>query len=115
MGYLIGISSQSVAIGAVAAILLFVLARALKNIQLSELFESSGTGKISHTKFWSNVAYFVCTIAFAYMNFRPTAPDYLVEIWLVYLTGIAGNASISKFLSLKYGQQAEQQSPTEDE
>lgn len=80
------------------------MARALKNIQLSELFESTGTGKISHTKFWSNVAYFVCTVAFAYMNFKPTPPEHLVEVWVVYLATVAGNASISKFLSLKYSQ-----------
>ena len=104
MEYLIGISSHSVAILAISLILIFVMARALKNIQLSELFEGTGTGKISHTKFWSNVAYFVCTVAFAYMNFKPTPPEYLVELWFVYLTAVAGNASISKFLSLKYSQ-----------
>lgn len=102
MDYLIGISSHTVVIISLSILLIAVMARALKTIQLSGLFESAGSGKISHTKFWSNVAYFVCTVSFAYMNFKPSPPDYLLEIWFVYLTAVAGNASISKFLSLKY-------------
>ena len=105
MEYLIGVSSQTAAIFAVAVILIAVFATALKNIQLAELFESTGTGKISHTKFWANVAYFVSTIAFVDINFKPSPPEYLVELWFVYLATVAGNASISKFLSLKYSNQ----------
>ena len=105
MEYLIGVSSQAAAIFAVAVILIAVLATALKNIQLAELFESTGTGKISHTKFWANVAYFVSTIAFVDINFKPSPPEYLVELWFVYLATVASNASISKFLSLKYSNQ----------
>ena len=105
MEYLIGVSSQAAAIFAVAVILIAVFATALKNIQLAELFESIGTGKISHTKFWANVAYFVATIAFVDINFKPSPPEYLVELWFVYLATVASNASISKFLSLKYSNQ----------
>lgn len=106
MEYLIGVSSQAAAIFAVAVILIAVFATALKNIQLAELFESTtGTGKISHTKFWANVAYFVATIAFVDINFKPSPPEYLVELWFVYLATVASNASISKFLSLKYSNQ----------
>lgn len=105
MEYLIGVSSQAATIFAVAVILIAVFATSLKNIQLAELFESTGTGKISHTKFWANVAYFVATIAFVDINFKPSPPEYLVELWFVYLATVAGNASISKFLSLKYSNQ----------
>ena len=104
MDYLIGITGQTATVIVVAAVLLLVMARALKNIQLSELFESTGSGKVSHTKFWANCAYFICTLSFAYMNLKTPPPDYLVEIWMVYLTAVAGNASVSKFLSLKYKQ-----------
>lgn len=105
MEYLIGVSSQAAVIFAVAVILIAVFTTSLKNIQLAELFESTGTGKISHTKFWANVAYFVATIAFVDINFKPSPPEYLVELWFVYLATVAGNASISKFLSLKYSNQ----------
>lgn len=67
---------------------------------LRELTQSGGSGKASHTKFWANVAYASATICF--LHFEWFAPEPNIELWLVYLGTVAGAASVSKLLSLRY-------------
>lgn len=83
-------------------ILAFILLKAIHGLDLSEMFESHGSGKISHTKFWSNVAYLVGTISFIKINFSEHPPEYLPELWLFFLGVIGGNSAVSKWISLKY-------------
>ena len=85
-------------------VLAFILLRAIHGLDLSEMFESHGSGKISHTKFWSNVAYLVGTISFIKINFSEHPPEYLPELWLFFLGVIGGNSAVSKWISLKYQQ-----------
>jgi hypothetical protein len=66
----------------------------------SDLITDAGTGMLSHTKLWANVAYASATIAFCYMAYSNTAT---AEIWMIYLGGIGASATLSKLLSLKYG------------
>lgn len=67
---------------------------------VDELIKSGGSGKASHTKFWANVAYFAATLCF--VHFEWFAPEPNIELWLVYLGTVAGAASVSKLLSLRY-------------
>nr|DAS11101.1 MAG TPA: Protein of unknown function (DUF2644) [Caudoviricetes sp.] len=83
-------------------ILAFILLKAIHGLDLAEMFESHGSGKISHTKFWSNVAYLVGTISFIKINFSEHPPEYLPELWLFFLGVIGGNSAVSKWISLKY-------------
>lgn len=69
-------------------------------MNLSDLIKDAGTGQMSHTKVWANVAYATATVAFGYMVYTNTAT---AEIWLIYLGGIGASATLSKLLSLKYG------------
>lgn len=68
-------------------------------MKLSDLIQDAGTGLMSHTKVWANVAYAAATVAFGYMVYTNTAT---AEIWLIYLGGIGASATLSKLLSLKY-------------
>lgn len=77
-------------------------------MKLAELITDAGTGMLSHTKVWANVAYAACTVAFCYAVYKNTAT---AEIWLIYLGGIGGSATLSKLLSLRYGAKV----ATEDE
>jgi hypothetical protein len=68
-------------------------------MKLSDLVTDAGTGMLSHTKIWANVAYASATAAFLYEVYKNTATP---EIWLIYLAGIGASATLSKLLSLKY-------------
>jgi hypothetical protein len=69
-------------------------------MKLADLITDSGTGMVSHTKVWANIAYASATVAFGYMVYKNTAS---ADIWLIYLGGIGASATLSKLLSLKYG------------
>jgi hypothetical protein len=70
---------------------------------LTDLITDSGTGMLSHTKLWANIAYCAATIAFGYMVYMNTATS---EIWLIYLASIGASSTLSKLLSLRYGRSA---------
>lgn len=55
-------------------------------------------GKVSHTKFWSNVSYAVVTWAFIFTVLHDKAS---VDLWLVYLGVVSGHTVLSKWLSGK--------------
>ncbi len=69
-------------------------------MRLHDLITDSGTGMLSHTKLWANIAYCAATIAFGYMVYMNTAT---AEIWLIYLASIGASSTLSKLLSLRYG------------
>ena len=69
-----------------------------------DLITDAGTGMVSHTKVWANIAYAAATGAFCYMAYAGTATP---EIWLIYLVGIGASATLSKLLSLRYGSNKE--------
>ena len=69
-------------------------------MKLADLITDAGTGMVSHTKLWANVAYSAATGAFLYMSYAGTAS---ADIWLIYLVSIGASATASKLLSLKYG------------
>lgn len=69
-------------------------------MKLKDLITDAGTGMLSHTKLWANIAYCAATIAFGYMVYMNTAT---AEIWLIYLASIGASSTLSKLLSLRYG------------
>jgi len=54
------------------------------------------TGRPSHTKMWSNVGYAAATFAFVYAVVVHNATDPL--LWAMYIGGIVGNYSVSRWL-----------------
>ncbi len=84
--------------------LTYILFKSLKKFNMAELFVENSTNKISHTKFWSNIAYFASTIAFLSLNlFSAQGANSGMEIiWLIYLGVVASNAVASKWISYKY-------------
>ena len=84
--------------------LTYILFKSLKKFNMADLFIENSTNKISHTKFWSNIAYFAATIAFLSLNlFSTQATTSGMEIiWLIYLGVVASNAVASKWISYKY-------------
>lgn len=101
MEFLSSVQYEIVFAAFVSIWLTIIMAIAIIHIDLSELFANKDN-KVSHTKFWANIAYFVTTVAFIKLNFTETFQQYLSEIWLIYLSVVAGNASLSKWISLKY-------------
>lgn len=70
-------------------------------MKLRDLFTDAGGKTLSHTKLWSNIACAAATVAFIKQAWAGTLT---AEIWLAYLGCVAGAATASKFLSLKYQQ-----------
>lgn len=75
-------------------------------MRLSDLIIDAGTGMVSHTKVWANIAYAAATGSFLYMSYAGTAS---ADIWLIYLVTIGASATASKLLSLRYGVKNEAQ------
>ena len=79
-----------------------ILYSAARRRDMADLYTSNGTGKVSNTKFWANIAYFVSTIVFLKINFDPKHQELVTEIWLIYLGVVASNANVSKRLSIRH-------------
>lgn len=65
---------------------------------LSELYTgltTTPTGKFSHTKFWSNIAYLTATYVIAVMTHNGNLTE---EYFMIYLGVVASHASVSKWL-----------------
>ncbi len=71
-------------------------------MKVSDLIRDPGTGQLSQTKLWTNIAYCTATVSFLYPIFVSKAPADN-EALLIYLTIVGGHCALSKFLSLKYG------------
>ncbi|MBI5816701.1 MAG: hypothetical protein HZB29_13950 [Nitrospinae bacterium] len=67
---------------------------------IKDLVTDPGTGQMSHTKLWANIAYASSTGAFVYTVIIGSAT---ADIWLIYLGIVGASATASKFLSLRYG------------
>lgn len=76
-------------------------------LQLRDLFADPATGRLSHTRLWSNVGSLVATVLFAKTGWDG---QLSAEVWAIYLAGVCGSAAISKALSLKYQAQGQQSS-----
>jgi len=84
----------------IVSILLF---KGMTKLDLKGLFtENPGDRFISNSKFWSNIAYFVSTIAFLAINIAAPGAASLEFIWVVYLGVVGASAAVHKFLSLRY-------------
>lgn len=61
---------------------------------------STPQGKVSHTKFWGNVAYLTATGIMVVVTYR----DKLTwDLFAIYLTVVGGSAIASKLVALRYG------------
>lgn len=70
--------------------------RCLKNLYIGLVYTPDG--KVSHTKFWSNIAY--CTATFVIIKL--TYMNQLTEnYFLFYLGVVASHASVSKMLGIR--------------
>ena len=74
----------------------------------SDLIRDAGTGMVSHTKVWANVAYASATAAFLQGAFHGGQP---AEVWITYLGLVGASATASKFLSLRYGVKPDEAKP----
>lgn len=68
-------------------------------MKLADLIRDAGTGMLSHTKLWANIGYLTLTIAFI-----RDAGAYELTEWKIIAYGavVAGSATASKFLSMRY-------------
>lgn len=65
-----------------------------------ELITDCATGQLSHTKLWTNIAYFAATIAFIrYAVFSDSPFD--MWLWLTFLGIVGGHNVASKALSIR--------------
>jgi hypothetical protein len=65
-----------------------------------DLITDSGTGQISHTKLWANIAYASST---GVLISADSSSAIFPEVLFIYLGVVGASATASKFLSLKYG------------
>jgi hypothetical protein len=73
-------------------------------MDMTELYKNEVNNRLSHTKFWSNVAYFAATVAFLSLNlFNSGSTSGVLEaVWVIYLGVVASNAVASKWISHRY-------------
>lgn len=69
-------------------------------MSLKDLITDVGTGKLSHTKLWSNVANATATGIVIIQALNGTL---LVDIFIAYLVFVGTSSLGSKFLSMKFG------------
>lgn len=69
-------------------------------MKCSDLITDAGTGQMSHTKLWANVAYAAATVWLSSIAFNT---ELSADLLLIYLGIVGASAGGSKFLSLRYG------------
>lgn len=72
-----------------------------KQVNFLDLIVGSD-GKLSHSKFWSNIALAMGTWAFVYMVIAETMTEFL---WITYLGVYTGNKLLNTIVQSKYSQQ----------
>jgi hypothetical protein len=73
-------------------------------VKLSDLVTSNtGSGRLSHTKLWSNIAYGVATYAMVRLT---NAGTLSAEMLLVYLGAVGASATASKVIAARYAAKA---------
>lgn len=93
-------------------ILLIILLKGIGTISVRDLFQSSGDGGTSLTKFWQNVAYMAATISFLAINIAGSVSGASIEmIWVIYLGIVASSAVLSKWIAVKYNRTEEREGP----
>ena len=70
---------------------------------LRDLITDETSGKLSHTRLWSNLANAAMTTAFLKVVWTATASEGLGMLFLAYGGIVAGSQFASKFVSFKYG------------
>lgn len=73
-------------------------------MKLSDLIRDPGTGMLSHTKLWANFGYAALTAGFVWDAFHGGLTDMKI---FAYGAVVAGSATASKFLSMRYGKGSE--------
>lgn len=71
----------------------------MKLARISELFTDPKSGRLSHTKLWSNVGCAAAVVVFVKQGWAGTLTG---DIWAFYLAGICGAAAVSKLVSYRY-------------
>lgn len=77
-----------------------ILSKSLNGVKLDGMMKDQN-GKFSQHHFWSNIAYFLASIAFIKYNFTTEEVSYIVEIWIIYLTVIGGVDVFSSWIKYK--------------
>ncbi|WP_052494014.1 hypothetical protein [Nitrosospira sp. NpAV] len=67
----------------------------------ADLIRDAGTGQLSHTKLWANVAYVTATVSFLHLVFVCHVPPD-ADIWLIYLGVVGSHCAVSKLISMRY-------------
>lgn len=67
--------------------------------QLNEMVQTN-TGRVSNTKVWAFIGCAVSTWIMIYLTLKD---KMTVEIFLVYISSVAGFSQLSKFLAYKFG------------
>ncbi len=67
--------------------------------RFSDLYTNPATGRVSHSKVWSNIAYVVATFVIILLAVRD---KLTADMFLIYLGGTSGTNLLSKGISLKY-------------
>lgn len=65
-------------------------------MRLAELISNPGTGRISHTKLWANVACAMATLMFGYQGVHGTLT---ADVWLIYLGLVGGYAAALRWIA----------------
>lgn len=68
-------------------------------LQLRDLLTDPATGRLSHTRLWSNLGCLVATVLFAKIGWTG---ELSPEVWAIFLVGVCGSAAVSKLTALKY-------------
>lgn len=93
------------------AMLVVILYKAMRHADFTNLIMSQDEdGGVSLTKFWQNVAYAAATFAFLASSVSKNLSGGANEmIWMIYLGTVASSAVMSKWVSMRYSQPANQQ------
>lgn len=76
------------------------------NFLVRLLIVDSHSGKISHTKFWSNVGHGLACVLFAFSVYKGMATT---ELWFVFGTLVMGNATAHKLLNMRYSNKTKEE------
>ena len=66
---------------------------------IKELFCNPETGAVSHTKFWTNIAYAVATAVVVVQAYRATLTADMI---LIYLAVVGAHGAASKWIAVRY-------------
>jgi hypothetical protein len=69
-------------------------------MNIKDLITDFGTGRLSHTKLWSNIANLTATCI---VIIQAINGSLLVDIFIAYLVFVGASSLGSKFLSMKFG------------